>query len=87
MSATDIISELPRLTEAERRLVLDKLRELVGLVENGHSQEQVPAYSAVDLRDRGIEEAQASDLRSRLKTFADDWDRPEATIYDENPAR
>ena len=28
MSATEIINELPKLTEAERRAVLNKLREL-----------------------------------------------------------
>jgi hypothetical protein len=41
----------------------------------------------VALHDRGIDEVQAADLRSRLKTFAEDWERPEASIYDENPAR
>ena len=41
----------------------------------------------IDLRDRGIDEAQAADLRARLKAFAEDWDRPEAAIYDEDPAR
>jgi hypothetical protein len=42
---------------------------------------------SVELRERGIDEAHAADLRARLKTFADDWDRPEAAIYDENPTR
>ena len=41
----------------------------------------------VELRERGIDEAHAADLRARLKTFAEDWDRPEAAIYDENPTR
>jgi hypothetical protein len=41
----------------------------------------------VDLRARGIDEAQAAELRARLKTFADDWERPEADIYDKDPAR
>jgi hypothetical protein len=40
-----------------------------------------------DLRTRGIDEAQAAELRARLKTFADDWERPEAEIYDKDPAR
>jgi hypothetical protein len=43
--------------------------------------------SAVALHDRGLDEAQAADLRSRLKSFAEDWERPEASIYDETPAR
>jgi hypothetical protein len=41
----------------------------------------------VDLRTRGIDEAQAADLRHRLRTFAEDWDRPEMAIYDELPSR
>lgn len=76
MSASEIISELPNLSEAERRAVLDKLSELA-------RQSERP----VDLRLRGISEAQAEDLRARLKTFAEDWERPEASIYDEHPAR
>ncbi len=76
MSASEIISELPNLSESERRAVLDKLRELARQGDR-----------AVDLRSRGISEAQAADLRARLKTFAEDWERPEASIYDEHPAR
>ena len=41
----------------------------------------------VDLAARGIGEDQAAQLRARLKTFAEDWDRPEAAIYDEDTAR
>ena len=41
----------------------------------------------VDLRARGIDGAQAAGLRARLKTFAEDWERPEADIYDQDPAR
>jgi hypothetical protein len=29
----------------------------------------------VDLRERGIDESQAADLRHRLAPFAEDWDR------------
>jgi len=38
--------------------------------------------SPIDLRARGIGEAQAADLRARLITFAEDWDSPEMSIYD-----
>jgi hypothetical protein len=41
----------------------------------------------VDLGQRGIDEVQAADLRSRLRTFAEDWDRTEADIYDEDAPR
>jgi len=37
----------------------------------------------IDLRARGIDEAQAADLRARLATFAEDWDSPEMDIYDD----
>ena len=75
MSAAQIIEELPKLTAAELQAVRQTLAEIAA--EN-------PAYV---LHDRGIDEAQAASLRSRLKTFAEDWERPEAAIYDENPAR
>jgi hypothetical protein len=41
----------------------------------------------IDLRGRGIGEAQASDLRRRLAAFAEDWDRPEMAAYDDLPSR
>lgn len=35
-----------------------------------------------DLRTRGIDRAQAADLRARLSAFAEDWDSPEMDVYD-----
>jgi hypothetical protein len=102
MSAAEIIKELPKLTEVEQRAVLDKLRELLQQDEdiricNAAAEEQAAAldrmeeeatpYHIVNLRDRGIGETQAADLRARLKTFAEDWERPEASVYDKEPAR
>ena len=75
MSASEIIAELPKLSSAERLAVQQKLAEIAA------------QNSAIALHDRGMDEVQAADLRSRLKTFAEDWERPEAAIYDENPAR
>ena len=43
--------------------------------------------SEIGLAIREIDETQAADLRARLKTFTEDWNRPEADIYDEDPAR
>jgi len=37
----------------------------------------------VELVDRGIDVAQAEDLRFRLSAFAEDWDRPEMDVYDQ----
>jgi len=36
-----------------------------------------------DLKERGINEATAAELRSRLSTFAEDWDSPEMDVYNE----
>ncbi len=38
----------------------------------------------IDLAARGINEPQAADLRARLSAFAEDWNRPEMDIYDED---
>ncbi len=37
---------------------------------------------SIDLPKRGIDKAQAADLRERLTTFAEDWESPEMSIYD-----
>ena len=93
MSAKEILKELPKLTEAERRAVLQELRALAQQNEavracDQAAQEQAAALvRIVELPARGIGETQAADLRARLKTFAEDWNRPEAAIYDEDPAR
>jgi hypothetical protein len=36
----------------------------------------------MDLRERGISKAQAKTLRSQLSTFAEDWESPEMSAYD-----
>ena len=40
------------------------------------------ASDSVNLRSRGIDEARAADLRTRLATFTEDWESPEMSIYD-----
>jgi len=35
----------------------------------------------VALEGRGIDEGQTADLRARLRTFAEDWERPEMEAY------
>jgi hypothetical protein len=44
----------------------------------------LPVSSRIDLAARGIGEAEATQLRARLATFAEDWDRPEMDVYDED---
>ena len=87
MSASEIIEELPNLSEAERRAVLKRLRELSAQNEDirqcdqaateqaaqlDRLEEAAADYQAFDLRSRGISDAQAGDLRARLRTFAED---------------
>lgn len=43
----------------------------------------VDENNSIDLASRGISEADAAKLRSRLKSFAEDWSAPEMDIYDE----
>jgi hypothetical protein len=47
----------------------------------------IPATGEVDLRQRGIDQTQAADLRRGLAPFAEDWDRPEMAVYDDLPPR
>lgn len=75
MSVAEIMAELRKLSPAERSAVQKKLADI--------AEKDI----AIELNDRGIGETQAADLRARLKTFAEDWERPEASIYDEDPAR
>jgi hypothetical protein len=42
----------------------------------------LPSSRPVDLAARGIDEAQAAELRARLQAFAADWERPEMAAYD-----
>ena len=37
----------------------------------------------VSLRERGIDEEQAADLRARFGAIAGDWNRPEMDVYDD----
>lgn len=37
---------------------------------------------SVDLRERGINKTQARKLRAQLATFAEDWESPEMSAYD-----
>ncbi len=41
----------------------------------------------VDLRSRGLDPAQAADLRGRLAAFHEDWDDPAMDVYDERYGR
>ena len=73
------------------------LKSVHGVFRNGKVELLEPAPSAeetevlvtflsarrVDLRERGISEGQAANLRARFGAIAEDWDRPEMDVYDE----
>ena len=40
----------------------------------------------VDLRQRGIDEAQAAELRAQLGTFAEEWNSADMAMYDDYDA-
>ena len=81
-SAAKLLSAFEALPAVEKQDFVNELLRRVSNPDTGILHDH-----PVDLRQRGIDEAQAADLRARLKTFAEDWDRPEAAIYDENPPR
>lgn len=58
-----------------------------GLSVDEYLRSLLPRSNEINLRARGIDENQAADLTARLKSFAEDWNRPEADIYDEDSAR
>jgi hypothetical protein len=45
-----------------------------------------PEVADIDLRERGIDETQAAELRARLATFAEEWDSEEMSLYDDYDA-
>ena len=77
------------LSEDQRQQALLLLARLQALESEFQAllQQAKPQSEVVSLPTRGINETQAADLRARLNTFAEDWDRPEAAIYDQAPAR
>lgn len=83
------------IQEKVRRLPDEQQKEVLEFVENlqQNARRQEPASlssigmgngkkTEVDLREHGINREQAADLRARLSTFAEDWERPEMDIYD-----
>lgn len=41
------------------------------------------ASGDIDLRQRGIDQQHAAEMRARLAPFAEDWDAPEMSDYDD----
>ena len=43
----------------------------------------LPVEGPIDLRNRGISDEQAAELRWGFGAAAEDWDRPEMDVYDD----
>lgn len=74
-----ILETIRVLAPDEQQAVLKFAESLQGEKSSG----LLASESSVDLASRGIGEAQAAELKSRLQTFAEDWNRPEMAVYDE----
>jgi hypothetical protein len=81
MSAAEIIKELPKLTEAERREVARKLAEL-NADDDVEFSNQAALQSFQEL-DRQEDEAR----RVRLKAFFAEWDATHSVTVGEKPTR
>ena len=64
-----------------------ELLEPLPAAEGSHVVVTLRPPTDVDLRERGIDESQSADLRRRLTTFVEDWDRADMTAYDDLPSR
>jgi hypothetical protein len=77
--------------------ILMMLRSIEGIYQNGRVELTEmplkiyePTYvivtflesNTINLQTRNIDKGQAANLRARLATFAEDWDKPEMNIYD-----
>ena len=97
-----IARSTPGLGRVQRGILRCMVKSVEGIYRNGKVELLEPLAEAegsrvvvtwvhpaepVDLRERGIDESQAADLRRRLAPFAEDWNRPEMAAYDELPTR
>ncbi|MBC8492995.1 MAG: hypothetical protein H8D43_04340 [Chloroflexi bacterium] len=74
---------VPQITKRLQDLPAEKLIVVYDFVSYLIERETVQTLpELIDLRTRGMNEEQAAELRARLATFAEDWDSPEMSIYD-----
>jgi hypothetical protein len=75
-----------RIIEIIRVLAPEKQQavlEFAEFLQNRQRLNPKPNTGSVNLTERGIGIEQAGELRSRLQTFAEDWERPEMAAYNE----
>jgi hypothetical protein len=89
MGTTETINGIRGLSEEQRRRALQLKAQIEAMESELQAILRAPEnqQGTVVLRTRSIDETQAADLRARLRTFSEDWDRPETAIYDQSPAR
>ena len=83
MSATEILSELPKLTEAERREVRRKLAELAAAADEDVALCNETALAAF----QELDKQEDDDRRARLKAFFAEWDATHNVTVGEQPTR
>ena len=76
------MSSNPKTVEGIYRDGRVELLENPGSVVEGRVIVTFLEEGAVTLSDRGIDEADAANLRARLHTLAEDWESPEMEAYD-----
>ena len=72
-----------RILETIRVLAPEKQEAVLAFAESLQRGKDGSNNGLVDLASRGIGIEQAGELRSRLTTFAEDWNRPDMDAYDE----
>ncbi len=82
MSATEIINELPKLTEAERRAVSRKLAELTE-----QDEDVALCNHAAQTMFQELDEQEDEARRARLKAFFSEWDATHSVTVGEKPTR
>jgi hypothetical protein len=83
MSATEIIQELPKLTEAERREVRRKLAELSAAADEDAAFCDAAALATFQELDKQEDVAR----RAQLQAFFAEWDATHNVMVGEQPSR
>ena len=83
MSATEIIQELPELTEAERREVRRKLAELSAVAVEAVAL----CGETAQVTFQELDKQEDEDRRTRLKAFFAGWDATHNVTVGEQPTR
>ena len=78
----DLQAKLPALREARPKVA--EILELANRPPRSVDEAKLNASKGtIDLQARGLNEAEAAELRSRWGAAAEDWDRPEMDVYND----